>query len=71
MGNLLKQAQHMQRELDRVREELRGAELEDVYARAEFTRHGRRVANVRVFAWQSDPKRPVAVDTAHFLLVPD
>ena len=52
-------------------EYLRGAELEDVYARAEFTRHGRRVANVRVFAWQSDPKRPVAVATAHFLLVPD
>lgn len=52
-------------------EYLRGAGSEDVFARAEFTRHGRRVANVRVFAWQSDPERPVAVATAHFLLVPD
>ncbi len=52
-------------------EYLRGADTEDVLARAEFTRHGRRVANVRVFAWQSDPGRPVAVATAHFLLVPD
>lgn len=52
-------------------EYLRGAGPEDVLARAEFTRHGRRVANVRVFAWQGDPERPVAVATAHFLLVPD
>ena len=50
-------------------EYLRGAGPEDVYARAEFTRHGRRVANVRVFAYQDDPARPVAVATAHFLLV--
>ena len=50
-------------------EYLRGAGPEDVYARAEFTRHGRRVANVRVFAYQDDPERPVAVATAHFLLV--
>lgn len=52
-------------------EYLRGAEPADVLARAEFTRHGRRVANVRVFAWQANPSRPVAVATAHFLLVPD
>lgn len=52
-------------------EYLRGADQTDVFARAEFTRHGRRVANVRVFAWQADPAKPVAVATAHFLLVPD
>jgi len=52
-------------------EYLRSARPEDVYARAEFTRHGRRVANVRVFAFQDDPERPVAVATAHFLLVQD
>ena len=52
-------------------EYLRGARAEDVLARAEFTRHGRRVANVRVFAWQDDPTRAVAVATAHFLLVPE
>jgi uncharacterized protein (TIGR00369 family) len=52
-------------------EYLRSAGVADVVARAEFTRRGRRVANVRVFAWQGDPERPVAVATAHFLLVPE
>jgi uncharacterized protein (TIGR00369 family) len=52
-------------------EYLRGAKPQDVYARAVFTRHGRRVANVRVFAFQDDPDKPVAVATAHFLLVQD
>lgn len=52
-------------------EYLRSARPEDVFARAVFTRHGRRVANVRVFAFQDDPERPVAVATAHFLLVQD
>ncbi|MGB5286791.1 MAG: PaaI family thioesterase [Polyangiales bacterium] len=52
-------------------EYLRGARPQDVFARAEFTRRGRRVANVRVFAYQDDPDCPVAVATAHFLLVQD
>jgi len=52
-------------------EYLRGARPQDVLARAEFTRRGRRVANVRVSAWQDDPDEPVAVATAHFLLVQD
>lgn len=52
-------------------EYLRGARPQDVFARAEFTRRGRRVANVRVFAYQDDPNKPVAVATAHFLLVQD
>ncbi|MGB8330177.1 MAG: PaaI family thioesterase [Polyangiales bacterium] len=52
-------------------EYLRSARAEDVFARAVFTRRGRRVANVRVFAFQDDPERPVAVATAHFLLVQD
>jgi len=50
-------------------EYLRSARAEDVFARAEFTRRGRRVANVRVFAYQDDPECPAAVATAHFLLV--
>jgi uncharacterized protein (TIGR00369 family) len=50
-------------------EYLRSARAEDVFARAEFTRRGRRVANVRVFAYQDDPQCPAAVATAHFLLV--
>lgn len=52
-------------------EYLRGARPQDVFAKAVFTRHGRRVANVRVFAYQDDPDKPVAVATAHFLLVQD
>ena len=52
-------------------EYLRGAGPKDVFARAEFTRRGRRVANVRVFAYQDNPECPVAVATAHFLLVQD
>jgi uncharacterized protein (TIGR00369 family) len=50
-------------------EYLRSARPADVFASAEFTRHGRRVANVRVFAYQDDSEHPVAVATAHFLLV--
>ncbi len=52
-------------------EYLRSARAQDVFAKAVFTRHGRRVANVRVFAYQDDPDKPVAVATAHFLLVQD
>ncbi len=52
-------------------EYLRTGRAVDTFARAEFTRHGRRVANVRVFAWQDNPDKPVALATAHFLLVPD
>ena len=52
-------------------EYLRGARPQDVFAKAVFTRHGRRVANVRVYAYQDNPEKPVAVATAHFLLVQD
>jgi uncharacterized protein (TIGR00369 family) len=52
-------------------EYLRSARAQDVFAKALFTRHGRRVANVRVFAYQDNPEKPVAVATAHFLLVQD
>ena len=52
-------------------EYLRGAKKTDTHARAEFTREGRRVANVRVSCWQDDPDKPVAVATTHFLLVND
>lgn len=40
------------------------------FARAEITRHGRRVAKVRAVAWQDDPETPIAAAYAHFLLVP-
>lgn len=49
-------------------EYLRGAQPSDTFARATVTRHGRRVANVRVVAYQSDATKPVAAANAHFLL---
>jgi uncharacterized protein (TIGR00369 family) len=52
-------------------EYLRSAGPRDVFARAVFTRRGRRVANVRVFAYQDNPEEPVAVATVHFLLAQD
>ena len=47
---------------------LRPCLLEDTFARGIIIRQGRRVANVRVQAWQSDYTRPVAAAHAHFLL---
>jgi len=46
---------------------LRSSRLEDTYAQAFITRQGRRVANVRVEAWQEDRSRLVA--SAHVLLL--
>jgi uncharacterized protein (TIGR00369 family) len=49
-------------------EYLRSARTVDTFARAEITRHGRRVAAVHAVAWQDDPAKPVAAANAHFLL---
>ena len=40
----------------------------DTFARGIVIKQGRRVANVRVQAWQDSPERPVAAAHAHFLL---
>lgn len=40
----------------------------DTFARGRVIRQGRRVANVRVEAWQDDPARPLAAAHVHFLL---
>ena len=50
---------------------LRPCLLEDTFARGFIIRQGRRVANVRVEAWQSDRERLVAAAHAHFLLPGD
>ena len=42
----------------------------DTYARARVTKHGRRVANVQVEAWQEDRMKPIAAAHGHFLLAP-
>ncbi|MFY1826932.1 PaaI family thioesterase [Myxococcus fulvus] len=47
---------------------LRSGKPQDTFARAIITRQGRRVANVRVDAWQDDRTRPIASAHALFLL---
>jgi acyl-coenzyme A thioesterase PaaI-like protein len=47
---------------------LRPARPVETSALGLVTKQGRRVANVRVEAWQEDRGRPVAIAHAHFLL---
>jgi len=47
---------------------LRSARLADTFARATITKHGRRVANVQVRAYQDSEDKPIATANAHFLL---
>jgi uncharacterized protein (TIGR00369 family) len=47
---------------------LRSAGPRETRGRAEIVKHGRRIANVRVLAWQDDPTRPVAAGVGNFLL---
>jgi uncharacterized protein (TIGR00369 family) len=49
-------------------EYLRTTRTLDLYAAAEFTKLGRRIASVRAFAWQEDRTRPVAAASGTFLL---
>jgi len=49
---------------------LRSGRPVDCWAKAIITRQGRRVANVRVEAWQEDRQRPIALAHGHFLIVP-
>jgi len=51
-------------------EYLRTGHPQDTFARAEFTKIGRRIASVRAFAWQEERQRPIAAANAHFLLRP-
>ena len=48
---------------------LRSGQPVDTHARGTVTRHGRRVANVRVEAWQADRATPVATAHAIFLVM--
>jgi acyl-coenzyme A thioesterase PaaI-like protein len=50
---------------------LRSGAPVDTHARSIVTRHGRRVANVRVEAWQTDRATPVATAHAIFLVMRD
>ena len=48
---------------------LRSGGPHDTHARSIVTRHGRRVANVRIEAWQADRATPVATAHAIFLVM--
>lgn len=47
---------------------LRSAGPHETRGRAEIVKRGRRIANVRVLAWQTDPDKPVAAGIGNFLL---
>ena len=47
---------------------LRSGRPVETYARAHVTKLGRRIANVRVEAWQQDRADPIAALHGHFLL---
>lgn len=49
---------------------LRSGRPVDTFARARVSKHGRRVCNVRVEAWQDDHLRPIAALHGHFLIKP-
>ena len=59
---------HVPKTIDLQIDYLRSARPVETFARGLVTKHGRRVANVRVEAWQDDPAKPVAAAHAHFLL---
>lgn len=50
---------------------LRSGKPRAMFARAEIVKRGRRVANVRVEAWQAERARPVAALHGHFLMPED
>lgn len=50
---------------------LRSGRPRDAYARAYVQKLGRRVANVRVEAWQDARNRPIAAAHGHFLMPDD
>jgi acyl-coenzyme A thioesterase PaaI-like protein len=56
--------------IDITVEYLRSGRPLDTWARGILTKQGRRVANVRVEAWQEDRQRPIAIAHAHFLIMP-
>ncbi|MBS1154965.1 MAG: thioesterase [Proteobacteria bacterium] len=63
-----REAQEIPKIIDFSIDYLRSAGPQDLFARCEIVRQGKRVANVLLSAWQEDPARPVATARAHYLL---
>lgn len=61
-------SEYLPKTIDISFEYLRSGRPLDTFAQATITKHGRRVANVRVAAWQEDPSRPIAAAHGHFLI---
>ncbi len=49
---------------------LRRGKPEDTFAQAVIAKHGARIANVQVRAWQEDYDKPIATLHGHFMIVP-
>ena len=49
-------------------EYLRSGKPQDTFAQAQIVRQGRRVAPLRVVAWQGDRSKPIAAATVQFLV---
>jgi uncharacterized protein (TIGR00369 family) len=62
------EGERLPKPIDLTIDYLRSAGPADAFARATITKHGRRVANVRVEAWQESVDRLVAAAHGHFLL---
>lgn len=62
---------YLPKTIDLTIDYLRSGKPKDTFARARVTKHGRRVANVHVEAWQDDKEKPIAAAHGHFLLKPN
>ena len=62
---------HLPRPIDINIDYLRSGRAHDTYARGTVTKHGRRVANVRVEAWQESRDKPIAAAHGHFRMKDD
>ncbi len=58
--------EHLPRPVDVGIDYLRSGRPHDTYARGTVTKHGRRIANVRVEAWQESRDKPIAAAHGHF-----
>lgn len=66
---LLSESSRLPKPVNLTIDYLRQGKAEDLFARASVTKQGRRIANVRAEAWQSERQKPVATLNSHFLLV--
>lgn len=64
------ETRHMPKTINFTVDYHRSPKVVDTYAEATILRRGRRIANLRVDAWQEDRSKPVCGAHGHFLLQP-